>query len=65
MFFPCFYFPELFLVFYHFHVGSPLELFVCLGSDFDPPSGFGCNVCGAFLAKILDEKFFHLSQGEM
>ena len=63
MFSPCFYFPLLVLVFDHFYVGSPLELFVCLGSHLSsrPPLAFGCNVCGA---KIPDE-IFNLSKAEM
>ena len=66
MFSPCFYFPLLVLVFDHFYVGSPLELFVCLGFHLSsrPPLAFGCNVCGAVLAKIPDD-IFHLSKAEM
>ena len=57
MVFPCLYLPQLVLVFYHFYVGSPLKVFVCLLFYFNlsshPSLCFNCNSCGDILARIL------------
>ena len=54
------YFAPLVLVFYDDDVGSPLELFVCLGFDFDlssrPSLGICCNSCGGDCIKNSKSK---------